>query len=62
MKPSAPAIALALALVSSTVVAATPTAADKERCFKEHKQLMHKPAVQNERDCWNTHGYMHKSQ
>ncbi len=62
MKPSTLAIAFVLAIASSAVVAATPTAADKERCFKKHKQLMHKPAVQNERDCWSTHGYMHKSQ
>ena len=56
------AVALALALGSSAVFAATASEADKERCFKNHKQLMHKPAVQNPRDCWNTHKHLQKAQ
>ena len=56
------AVAVLLAVCSSVVAAATPSEAEKERCFKAHKQLMHKPAVQNPRDCWNTHKHLHKAQ
>lgn len=33
-------------------------AAKKEECFRTHARLMDKPAVKNERTCWQAHAYL----
>jgi hypothetical protein len=33
-------------------------AARRAECFAKHGQLMEKPAIRNERDCWRIHAYL----
>ena len=33
-------------------------AARRAECFAKHGQLMEKPAVRNERACWQAHAYL----
>lgn len=33
-------------------------AARRAECFAKHGQLMEKPAIRNERDCWRVHAYL----
>jgi hypothetical protein len=33
-------------------------AAQRAECFAKHGQLMEKPAVRNERACWQAHAYL----
>ena len=33
-------------------------AARRAECFARHGQLMEKPAIRNERDCWRVHAYL----
>jgi hypothetical protein len=47
---------VALAFAVPLAVLAAPSEAEMQRCFEKHKQLMHKPALMNPRDCWRAHG------
>ena len=33
-------------------------AARRAECFTKHGQLMEKPAIRNERACWQAHAYL----
>lgn len=33
-------------------------AARRPECFAKHGQLMEKPAIRNERACWQAHAYL----
>ncbi len=55
-------IVLCFAGVASACAARPTTdsalAAKKEECFRQHHQLMDKPALRNERACWMAHAYL----
>ena len=58
MKPLYCVLAVAVALGASSAVLAAADEAAMEDCFKKHSQMMHKPAVKNVRDCWQTHRHL----
>ena len=47
-----------IALASFEVSFAAQGGSAMQDCFKKHAQMMDKPAVKNERDCWRMHGYL----
>lgn len=60
--------AVALLLVTATSAANTDQSKDTvsaanrhahmEKCFREHANLMEKPALRNLNDCWHAHAYL----
>lgn len=52
-------ICSALVVLSEAVAASNPSLAEKRQiCFEKHGQLMEKPGLNNERDCYRVHGYL----
>lgn len=55
---AAAATAVHAARTAESAATATAKQAQMETCFKEHGNMMSKPAVTNIRDCWRAHGYL----
>ncbi len=53
--------ALALPFAAAAQDNPTPAQVAKEKamkdCFEKHGQIMEKPVLKNERDCWRVHGH-----
>jgi hypothetical protein len=61
VKKSLPILVLLAGIASAQ--AASPKgeaslAARRAECFAKHGQLMEKPAIRNEHDCWRVHAYL----
>ncbi len=52
---------LALPFAAAAQDNPTPAQSAKEKamkdCFKKYGQIMEKPVLKNERDCWRVHGH-----
>lgn len=56
-----PALALLAGIVSAQAASLSgdsSLAARRAACFAKHAQLMEKPAIRNERACWQAHAYL----
>lgn len=58
MKTTLLAATLVIAFASSGALVAAQSASAMQECFSKHAQMMDKPAVKNERDCWRMHGHL----
>ena len=58
MKVLLTAATLVIAFASSATLLAAQSDSTMQDCLKKHAQLMDKPAVKNEWDCWRMHGYL----
>ena len=53
-----PAFVLLAGIVSAQAASLSGEAARRAECFAQHGQLMEKPAIRNERACWQAHAYL----
>lgn len=58
MKRLCGAVVVAIALGASAAAFAAANESAMQDCFDKHSQMMHKPAVKNLRDCWQTHRHL----
>jgi hypothetical protein len=51
------------ALMLNQVFAATDSdlATKMKECFQKHGQMVEKPSIRNERDCYRVHGYLRQN-
>jgi len=49
-----------LVAASATFAANSSSALEARmaKCFRQHSSMMEKPALKNERACWNAHAYL----
>jgi hypothetical protein len=60
MKKLIPILVMLTGIASAQAAPASNPSLDDQRaaCFAQHKNLMEKPALRNERACWQAHAYL----